>query len=155
MPRNSIIMIIKVLCPDWYNSKNGILACWPSKKTANTESNTLLNQNNPDLDENGVNKKAKKWKKSAIHYLSTFFVMGLALVIALSVTNLGIVFSITGGVSACCMAYILPCLLALKLEPGRFTLLKICCALTLLMGLVILGSTIYSVVDSIIESNKK
>lgn len=166
LPRNVIILIVKFLFPRWYNSTDGFFTCycwnpWRKRKPPidlSEQENLLSQEANPQLNTNGNtlsmpvqqkdlnNKRAKKLKHDFVHYSATLFVMALGLTIALSVTDLGIVFQITGGVSACAMAYILPCALAIKLEPGRFTVLKITSAITLLGGLVILGSTIYFVI---------
>ncbi|KAG2373997.1 hypothetical protein C9374_011662 [Naegleria lovaniensis] len=172
LPRNVIILIVKFLFPRWYNSPDGFFKCycwnpWRKRKPpidlSEQDSLIIHEVNNQNLQHNNSNlatipqekdltkKRAKKFKQDFVHYAATLFVMALGLTIALSVTDLGIVFQITGGVSACAMAYILPCALAIKLEPGRFTLLKIASAITLLGGLVILGSTIYFVILQLVN----
>jgi len=155
MPRNSIILVFKVLFPKWYNSENGFWAidcCIPAflKKKENEESKELITEGETKLKKKVVSRSLRNLKKDIIHYGTTLFVMGLALTIALTVTDLGLVFQITGGVSACSMAYILPCLLAIKLEPGRVTWLKFFSFVTLMIGFVILGSTIYLVIDQMV-----
>ncbi|KAL9644882.1 hypothetical protein ABK040_005362 [Willaertia magna] len=96
---------------------------------------------------------ATKLRREIVHYTVTFTVIFIALAIALAVTDLGVVFQITGGISACSLAYILPPFLVLRLEPGRFTLLKICSFITLLIGVAIFVCTMYSVIDGLVNGN--
>ncbi len=56
-------------------------------------------------------------RESIVHYTSTIVVVSSALGIALVVRDLGVVSEITGGISACSIAYIIPPLLFLKLSP--------------------------------------
>ncbi len=89
-------------------------------------------------------------RENLLHAAVTVVVLLSALAIALSVNDLGVVFELTGGVSACSLAYILPPLLVLFLEPGRFTPNKICSALVLVLGICIFISSIGSVIYSIV-----
>jgi sodium-coupled neutral amino acid transporter 11 len=88
----------------------------------------------------------KKWAQSTFGFaVVTVFVLSLAVVIAIFVDNLGDVFELVGGVSACTLAFLLPPLLVMK-QVGLRNLSffrKVMTIVTLIGGLVILfGSTI-------------
>jgi sodium-coupled neutral amino acid transporter 11 len=88
-------------------------------------------------------------KENILHAIVTILVLLTALTIALTVSDLGVVFELTGGVSACSLAYIIPPLLVLRLEEGRFTANKIAATIVLLVGICIFVSSIGSVIYSI------
>jgi sodium-coupled neutral amino acid transporter 11 len=87
------------------------------------------------------------------HIVSTVGVILAALTVGLVFTNLGVVFELTGGVSACSIAYIIPPLLVLKLEKGWFTLEKIGSFIILILGLGIFGCTLSSVIYGLVTSS--
>jgi len=97
-----------------------------------------------------------KIRREIFHVLVTLFLVLAAMGIALSVTDLGIVSDLFGGVSASSLAYIIPPLLFLKLESfseckqsrGGFIrgLAKFGCIFVLLIGISIFGSSIFSVI---------
>jgi sodium-coupled neutral amino acid transporter 11 len=95
--------------------------------------------------------RTDKVKAEVFHFASTFFFVFLGLGIALLFTDLGVVFEITGGVSACSLAYIIPPLLMLKLEKGWFTFHKIASAIVLLLGLGIFGCSLGSIIYKLVK----
>jgi len=72
----------------------------------------------------------------------TIFVLALAVTIAILVNNLGDVFELVGGISACALAFLLPPLLVMKqmglrnLSPYKrfMTILTLVCGLAILLG---------------------
>jgi sodium-coupled neutral amino acid transporter 11 len=81
---------------------------------------------------------ATNQKKSEIFfYGSTIVVTIIALMISLIVNDLGIIFELCGGVSACALAYIIPPLLALKFKSCS-RIRKIICIIILCMGFTVL-----------------
>ncbi|KAL0481116.1 hypothetical protein AKO1_012889 [Acrasis kona] len=83
-------------------------------------------------------------REGVLHAFCTTVVIVMALIISLSVSDLGSVFEITGGVSACSLAYIIPPLLMLRLgEPS--VLNRTLSVLVLTIGIGIFCCTCYSV----------
>lgn len=90
--------------------------------------------------------RSKKFATSGLGFnIVTVFVLGTAVAIAIVVDNLGDVFELVGGVSACLLAFLLPPLLVLK-KPGLGALppfRQIMTVVTLICGIIILvGSTV-------------
>lgn len=93
--------------------------------------------------------RAKKWANSTLGYfLQTCIVLGSAVFIAIIVNDLGAVFELVGGVSACTLAYILPPILIVR-SFGFYSLSKskrMLCIIVFAIGLVIMFGTVLDVI---------
>jgi amino acid permease len=81
--------------------------------------------------------RTDKQKSNTFFYASTIFVTVLSLIISIAVEDLGAVFEICGGVSACALAYIIPPLIALKVS-NLSNANKFFCVTILFIGTTIL-----------------
>jgi sodium-coupled neutral amino acid transporter 11 len=95
-----------------------------------------------------------KFRKNIFHYVATLFIIGLALIIAIFVTDIGIVTDLTGSVSASSLAYMVPGLLVLRLEKG-FSVNKIGALAVFFVGLSIFICSMSSIIYfQFINTNK-
>lgn len=81
--------------------------------------------------------KTNRTKDLILHYLLTLICVFSGLGVALIFTDLGAVFELTGGVSACSLAYIIPPLLMLKLEKNCCSINKVLSFFVLCLGIAI------------------
>jgi sodium-coupled neutral amino acid transporter 11 len=82
-------------------------------------------------------------------YGSTVVLSVMSLLISLVITDLGIVFEICGGVSACVLAYILPPLVAIRVNKGSRSD-KIICTCILGMGIIVLLCSVATSISRLI-----
>jgi sodium-coupled neutral amino acid transporter 11 len=94
-----------------------------------------------------------KARRDLFHYTATLFIIGLALIIAIFVTDIGIVTDLTGCVSASTLAYMMPGLLVLRLERG-FSLNKIGALFVFLIGFGIFICSMASIIYFLIVPEK-
>jgi len=91
----------------------------------------------------------EKWSKW-VEFAGALVVIALALLVAELVNNLGATFELVGGVSAAGLAYMLPSLLFLVLEPGRlFSSGKLLNLFVFLLGLFAMFASTGSIIVSV------
>lgn len=92
--------------------------------------------------------KTNKRMYNIFFYTSTILILLIACVLAILITDMGVVFEIAGGISACAIGFILPPLLGIRLIQG-WPYNKIICVAVVLMGVSI---WICSITNIIIRS---